>query len=202
MTKGHAFSLDCIIEFGATMTLFNALGWIILFKCSLLASTSRADVDDSHFSLVFLYTRQIYCFATSFFNSISKTPVYSFVVAFLKSLWPLSIPQGCSFIFFFFVWGVVQGATACHISHTRYSRLPFVCIEWFGLANCQDSMAGFICSKLKLYAWRRHSMHTVRRGFVFTLTVCMNSVWTYHFWRCSVIIAGPNRNVEPHDPNA
>lgn len=99
MTKGHAFSLDCIIEFGATMTLFNALGWIILFKCSLLASTSRADVDDSHFSLVFLYTRQIYCFATSFFNSISKTPVYSFVVAFLKSLWPLSIPQGCSFFF-------------------------------------------------------------------------------------------------------
>lgn len=191
MTKGHAFSLDCVIEFGATITLFNALGWIILSKCSLLASTSLADVDDSHFSLVFLCTRQIYCFATSFFDSISKTPRLQLCGCLSQRLWPLSIPQGCSF----FVWGVVRGATACHISHTRYSGLPFVCIEWFGLANCQDSMAGFICSKLKLYDWKRHSMHTVRRGFVFTLTVCMNSVWTYHFWRFSVIIAGPNRNV-------
>lgn len=114
-----------------------------------------------------------------------KLPVYSSVAAFLRASGPLSIPRGCSF----FVWGAVRGATACHISHTRYSGVPFVCIEWVGLARCQDSMVGFICSKLRLYAWRRHSMHTVRRSFVFTLTVCMNSLWTCHFWRFSVIIA-------------
>lgn len=185
MTKGHAFSLHSLIEFGATMTLFNALGWILSSKCSLLDSTSCADVDDSHFSLVFLWSWQIYCLATSFFNPISKTPIYSSVAAFLRASGPLSIPRG----FLFFVWGVVRGATACHISHTRYSGVPFVCIEWFGWLGARTPWLGFICSKLSLYACRRHSMHTVKRGFIFTLTVCMSSLWMLHFWRFSVIIA-------------
>lgn len=172
------FSAWIVFEFGATMTLLNALGWIISSKCSLLVSTSHADVDYSCFSLVFLCSRQIYCLATSFFDSISITSVYSSVAAFLRASGPLGIPRGCSF----FVWGAARGATACHISHTRYSGVPFVCIEWFGLARCQDSMAGFICSKFKLYARRRHSMHTVRRCFAFILTVCMNSLWKCHLW--------------------
>lgn len=124
----------------------------------------------------------------------SKPPVYSSVAAFLRASGPLSIPRGCSL----FVWGAVWGATACHISHTRYSGAPFVWVIWAGKVPRLHGVAGFICSKLKLYAWRRpciHTMHTVRRSFAFNLAVCMNSSWTCHFWRFSAIIASPNRNV-------
>lgn len=100
MSKGHAFSLDCIIEFGATMTLLNALGWIILSKCSLLASTSRADVDYSHFTLPCILIHQTDLLPCHIFLRLhlQNPPVYSSVAAFLRAMGHLAFHEVARFL--------------------------------------------------------------------------------------------------------
>lgn len=173
------------------MTLVNALGWIILCKCSLPSSTSHADVDNSHFSLA----PDRFTALPHLSSTPSPKPLFTALwLLFSEPLGHLAFHEAARFL------SVEPCGVPLHVTYPTHAILVRLLFEWFGLARCQDSMVWLVLFvlKLKLYAWRRaciHTMHTVRRSFAFNLAVCMNTLWTSHFWRFSAIIASPNRNV-------